>query len=187
MGHMRHWVEETGRLKSLHSRQLEQRPNYKDLARHNQELEEKNRALTTELQVAGQELDELKAMWAKTRRKLTVFTEEQWKERIKWAAQGEQVEERRRERLDLELQTNARLEDYDRLALENQELRRQLEVMETSATPANKGLAQHLLSTTKKQVCEELKAYTKDQERYNRYLMRFADAFPTFVYWSDDE
>ena len=187
MEQMRTLVTETGRLKDLQLQQERLQPTYDELWSRNQELEGRTAQLSTQLCAAGQELSGLKTTWAETRKKLTVVLEEQRKERARWAVQGGEMENRRRQRLELELKLNARLQDYDRLALENQQLRRQLEVAEKSASPASRGLTLHLLATSKKQISEELKAYGEDQDRLNRYLLRFVEAYPTFPYWSDEE
>jgi len=34
---------------------------------------------------------------------------------------------------------------------------------------------------------DKILAYLKDQARQSKYLMKFAKAYPTFVYWLDDE
>ena len=184
---MKVWMKEVERLRELQTQQDLRRPTYQELVLHNQELASQVTQQTEKLQAAATELTELKTTWADTKKKLIAFTEDQAKERAKWAENGGELEARRRQRIEMELKMNARLQDYDRLALENQQLQRQLEVVGTSTSPANRGLARHLLATTKKQVWDELKAYSEDQEWTNRYLVRFSEAFPAFTYWSDDE
>ena len=98
------------------------------------------RSLEQRLEGADKELTELKATSAETRRKLTVFTKEQRKEQERWAARGGEMLQTKKRRIELEIAMYAKHRDFDSLAVENQELRRQLEVAASNFTPANLGL-----------------------------------------------
>ena len=113
--------------------------------------------------------------------------EDQEKERQAWVDQGVQAEVVKTKRLELEARTSARFRDFDKLALENQQLMQRVELAEVSSTQASRGLTKHLLSTSKKQAMEQIWVYSEDPARYSRYLMRFAEAYLSFVYWSDDD
>jgi len=99
----------------------------------------------------------------------------------------DRVESAKRRRLDREVELSARLRAFDQLAIENQKLKKQLEIAAGTSPNLTGGLARHLLSVSKKQVAEEISAYTQDQARQCRYLMRFVEAYPSFAYWSDEE
>lgn len=166
-------LAQASRVQMLQGQEDRSGPTYQVLLTTRQAQEEQIRQLTDQLQQAQHQL--------------VVLQEDQDRERQTWVDQGVQAEAVRARRLELEARTSARFRDFDRLARENQQLRQRVELAEASSTQASRGLTRHLLSTTKKQVLDQIQAYSEDQARYSRYLMRFAEAYPSFVYWSEDD
>jgi hypothetical protein len=166
-------LAQASRVQMIQEQEDRSGPSYQVLMSARLGQEEQIRELTDQLQQAQQQL--------------VALQEDQEKGRQAWIDQGVQAEVVRTRRLELEARTSARFRDFDRLALENQQLSQRVELAEASSTPASRGLARHLLSTSKKQVLDQIRVYSEDQARYSRYLMRFAEAYPSFVYWSDDD
>jgi len=142
-------------------------------------LQRRVEEMTAQLQHGQRQYAALESTWTETMQSLITLQEKYYT--------AVQTEEAKPRRVELEDSVSVRLKDYDRLALENRQLQLQVQLAQAKSIQTFQQLTQYLLTTSKNQVLKEIKAYSEDQERSSRYLMRFVEKYPTFVYWSDGE